>query len=172
MSILIVTGIEGAKNCADALTRHLGRDVEVVDGRKAALAALRRREFAAVVLDETIADCDQAGAQLIWERAGLAIPLQVNFAVSGTERLIRDVRAALNRRDRERKVAEKAAVAAIESDLNSTLAGLVLHSELALSSTEAGSPLAARLRTMADLAGSLRERLSESVNLRGPAPRQ
>jgi len=45
MSILIVTGIEGARNCAAVVQAQLGMEVEVADGRKTALAALRRREF-------------------------------------------------------------------------------------------------------------------------------
>jgi DNA-binding NtrC family response regulator len=75
MSILIVTGIEGARNCAAVVGAQLGMEVEVAEGRKAALAALRRREFLAVVVDETMAECDPAAAEAIWERAGLAIPL-------------------------------------------------------------------------------------------------
>ena len=54
MSILIVTGIEGARNCAAVVQAQLGMEVEVAEGRKAALAALRRHEFSAVVVDETL----------------------------------------------------------------------------------------------------------------------
>ena len=73
MSILLVTGIEGARNCAAVVGAQLGMEVEVAEGRKAALAALRRREFAAVVMDETMAECDPSAAEAVWERAGLAI---------------------------------------------------------------------------------------------------
>jgi hypothetical protein len=170
MSILLVAGIEGVRNCADVMAKHLGMDVEVADGRKAALAMLRRREFAAVVVDETIAECDPAGADMMWERAGLAIPLQVNFALSCTARLIRDIRAALRRREREQMLARQAAAAAIESELKSTVAGLLLQSELALSSSEAGSPVAERLRMMADLAGNLRSKLGGSPVTRRDPP--
>jgi DNA-binding NtrC family response regulator len=164
MSILMVTGIEGARNCADVVAKHLGMEVEVAEGRKAALAALRQKEFAAVVVDETIAECDPAAAEAIWERAGLAIPLQINFALSGAARLIRDIRAALHRRDREQTLARRAAAAAIESELKSTVAGLLLHSELALSGSDQASPVAERLRIVADLAGNLRRQLA------APAP--
>src|ERR1700683_4530413 len=109
MSILMVTGIEGARNCADVVSAQLGIDVEVASGRKVALAVLRQREFLAVVVDETLAECDPAAAEKICELAGLAIPLQINFAVSGAARLIREIRAALHRREREEAVARKAA---------------------------------------------------------------
>ena len=167
MSILIVTGIEGAHNCAAVVGMQLGMEVEVAEGRKAALAALRRREFAAVVLDETMAECDPSAAEAVWERAGLAIPLQINFALSGAARLIREIRAALHRREREQTLARRAAAAAIESELKTTVAGLLLHSQLALSGSEASSPVADRLRVVADLAGSLRQQLSAPLPVRG-----
>ncbi len=167
MSILMVTGIEGARNCADVVSQHLGMEVETADGRKAALAALRQKEFAAVVVDETIAECDPAAAEAIWESAGLAIPLQINFALSGAARLIRDNRAALYRREREQTLARKAAAAAIESELKSTVAGLLLHSELALSGSDQESPVAERLRIVADLAGNLRRQLAAPGAARG-----
>ena len=166
MSILMVTGIEGARNCADAVAKQLGMEVEVAEGRKAALAALRRREFAAVVVDETMAECDPAAAEAIWEHAGLAIPLQISFALSGAARLIREIRAGLQRREREQMLARRAAAAAIEIELKSTLAGLLLNSQLALSGGEMPPLTAEKLRVVADLAGSLRRQLSAPLTAR------
>jgi hypothetical protein len=160
MSILMVTGIEGARNCAAVLTTQLGMDVEVAEGRKAALAALKRREFGVVVVDESLAACDPAAADAIWERAGLAIPLEINFALSGAARLTREIRAALHRREREQAQARRAAAAAIETELKSTVAGLLLQSELALTGGGVPPGVAERLRTVAELAGSLRQQLS------------
>ncbi|HET6169856.1 MAG TPA: hypothetical protein VFE01_06730 [Terracidiphilus sp.] len=160
MGILMVTGIEGARNCAAVVGTQLGKEVEVAEGRKAALAALRRREFSAVVVDETIAECDPAAAEAIWEYAGLAIPLQINFALSGAARLIREIRSALHRREREQSLARQAATVAIETELKTTVAGLLLHSQLALSQGEIPPPIADRLRVVADLAGSLRQQLT------------
>ena len=166
MSILIVTGIEGAPNCAARVGAQLGMEVEVAEGRKAALAALRRHEFTAVVVDETMAECDPAAAEAIWDRAGLAIPLQINFALSGAARLTREIRAALHRREREQTLARRAASAAIESELKSTVAGLLLHSQLALSGGEVPSSVADKLRVVADLAGNLRQQLSTQASVR------
>ena len=160
MSILMVTGIEGARNCAALIAAQLGMEVEVAEGRKAALSALRRKEYSAIVVDETIAECDPAAAEAICERAGLAIPLQINFALSGAARLIREVRAALHRREREQTLARRAATVAIETELKSTVAGLLLHSQLALSEREISAPLTEKLRVLADLAGNLRQQLT------------
>ena len=61
MSILIVSGIEGVRNCADAVAKLLSLKVEVAESRRTALDALRKRAFSAVVVDETLAECDPAG---------------------------------------------------------------------------------------------------------------
>jgi DNA-binding NtrC family response regulator len=160
MSILIVTGIEGARNCAEAVATQLGMAVEMAESRKAALAALRRREFSAVVVDESMAECDPAAAEAIWEHAGLAIPLQINFALAGSARLVREIRAGLHRREREQTLARRAAAAEIENELKTTVAGLLLNSQLALSGGEVPSSVADKLRVVADLAGSLRRQLN------------
>jgi signal transduction histidine kinase len=114
-----------------------------------------------------MAECDPSAAETVWDRAGLAIPLQINFAIAGAARLIREIRAALHRREREQMLARRAAAAAIESELKTTVAGLLLHSQLALSGSEASSPIAERLRMVADLAGSLRQQLSAPLQIRG-----
>jgi hypothetical protein len=166
MSILIVTGVEGARNCAAVVGAQLGMEVEVAEGRKGALAAMRHREFNAIVVDETMAECDPAAAEAIWEHAGLAIPLQINFALAGASRLVREIRAALHRREREQTLARRAAAAAIENELKTTVAGLLLHSQLALNGTEISAPLAEKLRMVADLAGSLRQQLNAPYGVR------
>ncbi len=160
MDVLIVTGIEGAENCASAVSRILDLQCEAVNGRRAAIAALRRNEYSVVVVDETIVDADPAGAEAIWENAGLAVPVQVNFALSGAQRLAREIRMALTRRERERTLSHEAAAAAIEVELKSTVAGLLLHSQLALQERELSAPLAEKMRIVADLAGHLRQQLA------------
>jgi hypothetical protein len=160
MNILIVSGIEGLRSCADVVAKQLGTPVEIAEGRRAALGALRLKEFAAVVVDESLAECDPDAAAAIWERSGLAIPLQINFALAGAERVVREIRAALSRRRREQSVAEKAATAAIEGELRKTVSGLLLHSELALAHDGLPRAVAEKLRLVANLAGTLRDILS------------
>jgi hypothetical protein len=163
MHILMVTGIEGARNCAAAVEAQLSMTVEVADSRKSALAALRRQEFAVVVLDDTLAECDPASAEAIWERAGLAMPLQINFALAGAARVIRDIRSALARRQREQALARRAAVSVIETEMNTTIAGLLLHSQLALAGSQVPPSVADKLRTVADLATNLRHQLASTA---------
>jgi hypothetical protein len=165
MKVLIVTGMEGAENCAATLGKLLALECEVAQGRKSAVNALKHNAYAALVVDEAIVDTDVAGSEAIWENAGLAIPVQVNFALSGTQRLAREIRLALNRRERELALAREAAAAAFDSELKTTVAGLLLHSQLALADREIPAPLAEKLRVVADLAGNLREQLAPSAQL-------
>ena len=97
--ILMITALAGAENCATVMSRQLGSAVELVASRKAALAALRRTQYAVVVVDDSLAEADPEGTELIWKHAELAVPLQVNFAISGTPRIVREVRSALVRRE-------------------------------------------------------------------------
>jgi hypothetical protein len=64
-------------------------------------------------------------------------------------------------------MARRAAAAAIETELKTTVAGLLLHSQLALSDSEMTSPLAEKLRVVADLAGNLRRQLNVPFVVRG-----
>jgi hypothetical protein len=57
-------------------------------------------------------------------------------------------------------LARRAAAAAIESELKTTVAGLLLHSQLALNGPGVPAAVAERLRMVADLAGSLRQQLN------------
>jgi hypothetical protein len=162
MSVLIVSGMEGVRNCAEAVSKHLGMSVEFAEGRRGALDALRKREFMIVVVDQTLAECDPQAADAIWERSSLAIPLQINFALAGATRIIREIRAALHRREREQAAARMAAREDLGTELKNTITGLLLQSQLALAEEGIPTPVAQKLRIVEDLAGKLRRELSAS----------
>ena len=159
--VLIVSTMEGAANCALAIEGMTGARVEVSATRKAGLAALRCGEYAVVVVEENLAEGDPAWADLVWELAGLAVPVQVNFAITGCARLSREVKAALLRRKGEHALARKAVAAEIENDLKSSVTGLLLESELALRELRSPATLEPKLRHLVELAGAIRERLED-----------
>ncbi len=163
-SVLMISAISGVEACATSLSKQIGLPVEVAPGRREGIAALRRREFAIVIVDEPVAEASPEGAEMLWKLAGLAIPLQVNFAVSGTHRIVREVRAALQRRELEQHLAMRAAASAVENDLRDTVTGLLLHSQLALAEPLISAPLTAKLQTVAQLAAELRVRLERGAN--------
>jgi len=167
--ILLVTAIAGAENCAAVLSKQFQMSVEIAAGRKEAAAALRRREYHLMVVDESMIEPDEDGADGLFRHAGSAIVLEINFAISGYGRLVRGVRAALSRRERERELASKVAASAIQSDLRETVAGLLLHSQLALGEADVPPPLVEKLRVIVELAVSLRQRLDGSTEQTGAA---
>lgn len=158
-AVLLVTAIAGGEDCAAAITHQLGLTVELIENRRAALAALRRKEYAVLVLDDSLAEADPAGADVLWQQAGLAVPVQVNLAISGCNRVLREVRAALQRREREQALSMRAAARIIEGEMNTTITGLLLQSQLALSEPALPAHIAVKLRQVVELAGSLRDQL-------------
>lgn len=149
----------GAIDHADAIAQQLGVSVEVAASRKAGLDALRRREYAVMIVEDSLAEGDPTGADLLWKHAGLAIPLQVNFALFSGSRLVRDVRAALARRAHEQSLAMRAAASTLESELKATVTGLLLQSQLALAEPALTPKLTDKLKMLNELASTLREQL-------------
>jgi CheY-like chemotaxis protein len=157
--VLLVTATSGAENCAAAIGRQLGLTVEVAENRRTALAALRRREYSVMVLDESMVEADPAGAEVLWQQAGLAVPIQVNLGISGCNRVLREVRAALQRREKELSLAMRAAVQAMEGEMNTTITGLLLQTQLALDEPMLPPGTVVKLRQVVELASVLRDQL-------------
>jgi hypothetical protein len=158
-NVLLITTIDGAENCASAIAERVGSAVLTAETRRGALDLLRAAEFAVVVVEESLAESDPAWADSVWEAAGYAVPLQVNFSISGTERLTREIKAALARRAGEQALARKAVAHHLENELKSSLTGLLLQSELALREPSMPASLAPKLQHVVELAGAIRERL-------------
>ncbi|MGA7524161.1 MAG: hypothetical protein WBW84_17040 [Acidobacteriaceae bacterium] len=156
---LIITAADGVEEMAATLAQRLGLTIEVAGTRAGALRLLERRSYALVVLDQILADGDPQGAELVWRHTGLAIPLQINFALAGSTRLEREMRAALARRQREQQMATVAAAAAVDVALKNAVTGILLESRLALEEEGLPPSVESRLRTLAGIANQLRERL-------------
>ena len=167
-SILMITAITGAENCAMVLSKQFGMLVETASNRREALAALRRREFALVIIDQSLVEHVEDGMDSFFKHAGLAIPLEINFAISGCGRVVREVRAALLRREREQDMALTAAASSIQSYLRDTVAGLLLQTQLALAEPGISPHLSERLQLVLELAAGLRQRLDKPASLLPP----
>lgn len=170
-SILIITTMPGASGIVSNLEEQLECTVDLASGLETALSTMRRRDYAVVVTDESLAERDSRAADLIWKHAGLAVPMQVNFAITGSSRLVRDVRAAMGRREQEQAIAARAAKSSIESDLRVTVTGLLLHCQLALSEPSVPPQISEKLQTVVQLAGNLRERLQVGLESAHVGPR-
>jgi hypothetical protein len=160
--VLVISGIAGAQNLVAMLEQSIGAKVQVAPTRQAGLAFLKRSEFAVIVVEENLVEADPEWADTLWQSAGLAIPLQVNFAIKGSARLGREVKTALARRDAEYEMARRVAAREMENELKGSLTGLLLQSELALREPQGSEALAPKLKLMVELAANIRDRFERS----------
>src|SRR5271170_7287000 len=96
------------------------------------------------------------------EHLGTAIPVQVNLAISGIGRLVREVRAAVQRRQREEVRAREAAIGRLQSELNGTVTALLLSTELALETPSLPAATAEKLESVHELVKKLRRQLERA----------
>ena len=129
---------------------------EFTDARRS-VVALRREDYALVLLDENLAAADPQATEALYLAAHTAPILELNFAICRADRVARQVKAALTRRARDETKARTAAALTLGNELNASLTGLLLESQLAL--RDAGPQLAPALRHLIDLAGELRAHL-------------
>jgi hypothetical protein len=155
--ILLIAPENTALAVADALRRNLDAVVEITANRRAGLAALRRGEYCLVLLDEALAAADAQAADLLYQNAVSAPVLEINFIITGPQRIVRQARAALTRRAHDQAQARAVVTAALHSELNASLTGLLLESQLAL--REAAPEQEEKLKHVVELAGKLRNQL-------------
>jgi hypothetical protein len=92
--------------------------------------------------------------------------VQVNLGITGTKRVVREVRDAIQRRKLEEATAREAATRALHGELNGTLTTLLLDCKLALE-TPCLSPAATdRLVSVHETAQKLRAQLESGEDRR------
>ena len=161
-TVLIVTAIDGAENLARALSREADAVVEIVRSRRAALARLRRDRVTAVLLDSSLSEAEITTSEMVWQNADGAVPLEINLANLGANGVVRLLRSLLDGREQAEMVGRREATAAVSQELQSTITGLLLQSDLMLRETALTPSVAEKARQMKELANSLRERLRPS----------
>jgi signal transduction histidine kinase len=157
--ILLTTPSVRAGECAAAIESGTGEKAQVADSLQQAVGLLREQEYGVIVLDQCMLDVDPDQAEVVLRHTGTSIVLNVNCAITGAERIVREVRAALLRRDKELRAARTAAEQVLRSDLREPLTALLLECELAMSLPNL--PLAAKdkLRNVHELARTIRDRI-------------
>lgn len=162
--ILLVTTSQRAPECAEALKQNTGEEVAIADTLHRATALLRAETYRAVVFDQHLLEADPDQVDTAMQHLGTAIPLQMSFAVSGIERVVREVRAALNRRIREQAAARQAAAGLLRSELNGTVTALLLQCELAREAPGMPAAAAEKMQTAYDLILKLRAQLENGAH--------
>jgi hypothetical protein len=157
--ILLITPSSKVQECAKTLEEATAEPVHVAGTLRQAAGQLRAEEYSAVVVDQSLVESDPDESELVLQHMGSAIPVYINFGISGCDRVLRELRAALNRRKREALVAHRVAEQSLRNELKGPLTALQLSCELALEATDL--PAAGiKIRKACELVKEVRSKLS------------
>ena len=157
--ILLITSLGRAQDCAKALQEVTAEPVQVAAALSEAVAQLQAHEFSAVVIDQLLLDAEPDDVDTIMKHLGSAVPVFSNFAISGIERVSRELRSALHRRKRELLLARQEAQQALHRELNDTITALLLSCEMALDVPHLPLFAETKMRAVDALAREMRAKL-------------
>ncbi|HEY7352873.1 MAG TPA: hypothetical protein VH596_08930 [Terriglobales bacterium] len=158
--ILIIWNSGKAKECARAIEHALQEPVQVVASLHDGCECLKTREFSAVVVDQWITEAEPEPASTVFSHLGTAVPVFVNFSISGVERILRELRVALSRRGLEAALARHSVRQALREELRDDVTALLLSSGLALKETVANEAVRTRLQQIQDVATRMKDKLT------------
>jgi hypothetical protein len=157
--ILLITPSARGQECADSLNHATGLETHWSQTLQDAVGRFRERAYSAAIIDQFLLETEPHESDQMIEHMGTAFPVYINFAVTGMERLLREVRSALHRRKREETAARRAVVEQMHSEMRETLTAMLLSCELAMSVPDVPVPAAEKIRAIDNLARDLRLRL-------------
>jgi FKBP-type peptidyl-prolyl cis-trans isomerase (trigger factor) len=157
--ILLITSSASGPQCADSLLAATSQETHWAQTVQQAATRLREQTYTAAVIDQFLLETEPDETDQMIEHLGTAFPVYVNFAVTGMERLVRDVRSALHRRKREEGAARRAVAEQMQSEMRETLTAMLLSCELAMSVPNVPHPAVEKIRAIDNLARELRQRL-------------
>ena len=96
--ILIIWNSAKAKECARSIEHAMQEPVQIASSLHDGVDCLRSVEYSAVVVDQWITEAEPEPTSVVFDHLGMAVPVFVNFGISGVERILRELRAALSRR--------------------------------------------------------------------------
>ena len=157
--ILLISFIARAQDCAAALQEAVAEPVQVAKTIPQAVAQLKMQEFSAVILDQLLLDAEPDDVETVVKHIGTAVPVFSNFAISGIERISRELFAALHRRKRESLIAKQEAQQALRRELKDSITALLISCEMALDVPDLPAPAETKMRAVDALAREMRTKL-------------
>jgi len=157
--ILLITPSASGPQCSESLRVATGQETHWAKTLQEAATRLREQTYSAAVIDQFLLETEPDESDQMLEHLGSAFPVYINFAVTGMERLVREVRAALHRRKREEVAARQAVAAQMNSEMRETLTAMLLSCELAMAVPDVPRPAVEKIRVIDNLARELRLQL-------------
>ena len=156
--IVLVTASERAGECAKLLASELKEKSLCCRTLGEARRLAHSDGKSVVVLDQLLAEAE--GDELDRLDAELTSPLvMVNLAISTPKRVVAQVRAAMRRAEHERAAMQRSVISEFRDELNSTVTGILLASQLALNEPGLSETAQEKVRAVYRLANDLREHL-------------
>jgi hypothetical protein len=162
--ILLITPSARAKDCAHALHEATSETMQVAPTLREAATQLRAREYSAVVVDQSLLEAEPDESELVLRHIGTAIPVYVNFAISGAARVVRELLIALRRRQSEGVVARQEAAQDLRNELKGTVTAMLLSCEMVLQLPQLPEPAQAKIRTVYELAQGMCNKLGMAAS--------
>ncbi len=150
--ILLITPSARGQECAQALQQATSEPTQVASSLRQAATCLRTQDFSAIVVDQSSLDLEPDESAAFLQHMGTAVPVYVNFAINGLERIVRELRAALQRREKEGKIARQLAESELRSQLKGTATALLVSCEMVLKSPNLPAGALNKLQTVHGLA--------------------
>ncbi len=163
--ILLITPATRAQDCAQAIEDALAESVQVAASLGQAASHLRSEEYSAVVIDQALVEGAPDESERVLQQMEMATPVFVNFAISGIERVVRELRSALRRRTKEVTVARQAAERALRNELKGTVTAMLLSCEMALQAPNLPSAAQVKLQAIDELAREMRKKLGMAAGV-------
>jgi hypothetical protein len=157
--ILMIWSSERARDYALSIEHAVKEPVQIAPSIHQGCERLRCEEFSAVIVDQWVTDAEPEPTGVLFDHLGPAVPLFVNFGISGVERILRELRAALSRRGREMVLARHVARQGLRDELKDDVTALLLSCDIALQDTNLRDVFAERLRTIRELAHQIKTKL-------------
>lgn len=161
--ILLITSVAKAQECARDLQEATHEPVTVCVGLPEAVQQLKDKEFSAVIFDLLLLDAQPDEGETVLKHLGSAVPVYLNFAITGIPRVVRELRSALQRRKREMLVVKNDAEQGLRHELNDTLTALLLSCQMALQVPELPPSAQTKMQAVEALAREVSVKLGRAV---------
>ena len=161
--LLVITPSAKARGSAQAIQQVTSEETHVAATSSQALARLRAQEYVAVLIDQAFLETEPVESDVVLEHIGTAVPVHVNFAINNLDRVARELRAALQRHQKEVNLVRREVQHALRNELKGTVTALLLSCELALQVPDLQSEAKSKIRNVCELAQQVRLKLESPV---------
>src|SRR5271165_6777677 len=157
--ILLISPSARVQECAQTLQEATSESTEVAATLQQAVTQLREKDYSAIIVDQSLIELEPGEGELLLEHIGTAIPIYLNFAICGVNRVVRELRTALDRRKKENVAARLLAEQTLRNDLKSTVTALLLSCEMTLQLPGLPPSAETKMQTVYELAQEVRGKL-------------